>query len=295
MKVLITGAGGYIGTALTDHLEDDYELRLSDLPEVETDHEFVQADVRDPEAVEPLVEGVDAVVHTPAWHGVHTDEHTDREFWELNVEGTFNVIEAAASAGVDHAVWLSSQAWYGGVESKYPFTKVVGESTVEYFTSTSEGFSAVAVRPAAVEDPTGAGPTPASNRKEFGEQLLRGVVSLRDVIGVTTAALEADSIEWGAYPAVRDDPYTLDELDAYREDPVGMLESYVPRAGELIDRYDLDLPAEINRCGSADDATMAPSREDLGYGGRDTFVSFLEALADHDDRGDAEAWLRTDL
>jgi len=295
MKILITGAGGYIGSALTDHLDDRHDLRLSDQPVLETDHEFVQADVRDPDAVRPAVEGVDAVVHTPAWHGVHTDDHSDREFWELNVEGTFNVLEAATRAGVEHAVWLSSQAWYGGLDGIYPFTKVVGEETVEYLTNAHDEFSAVAIRPAAVEDPTGAGPTPVTDRKGFGESLLRGVVSLRDVVSVTTAALETDSVEWGAYPALRDDPYTVDELAAYREDPVGVLESYVPRAGELVDRYDLDLPDEINRCGSADGATMAPSREDLGHEGSDTFVTFLDALATHDKRGDAEGWLATDL
>ena len=295
MRVLITGAGGYVGNALTANLADQHELRLSDLQRLETSHQFVQADVRDPDGVREAVRGVDAIVHTPAWHGIHTDERSDREFWELNVQGTFNVLDAAVEHGVEHVVWLSSQAWYGGVEGKYSFTKFVGEATCEYFANAHEEFSAIAIRPAAIDDPHGGGPTPATNRKTFAERLLRNIVSLRDVVGVTTAALETTSIDWGAYPALRDDPYTLDELEAWKDDPIDVLEEYVPRAGELVEQYDLDLPTKINRCGGHGEATMASSRDDLGYESQDTFVSFLEALAVHDERGDADAWLTNDL
>lgn len=294
MRVLVTGASGYIGTALTDHLGDRHDLRLSDVNSVETPHEFVEADVRDPQAVRAAVEGVDAIVHTPAWHGIHVEERTEREFWELNVEGTFNVFDAAVDAGVDHVVWLSSQAWYGGTSDRYCFTKVLGEETCEYFADAHD-LSAVAIRPAAVDDPHGGGPTQVSNRKEFGEHLAGQVVSLRDVVGVTTAALETTAIDWGAYPALRNDPYTLDEVDAWADDPISVLESYVPRAGELVERYDLDLPEALNRCGGHGDATMAPSRDDLGYEGEDTFVTFLRELDTYDERGNADAWLTNDL
>ena len=49
MRTLITGAGGSLGTALAPELADDHELRLSDVEKLETDHEFVRADVRNPE------------------------------------------------------------------------------------------------------------------------------------------------------------------------------------------------------------------------------------------------------
>jgi NAD(P)-dependent dehydrogenase (short-subunit alcohol dehydrogenase family) len=294
MRVLITGASGYIATALTDRLADDHELVLSDLEPMETPHEFVQADVREPAALREAVEGVDAVVHTPAWHGVHVEERTEREFWEVNVEGTFNLFDAAAQAGVDHVVWLSSQAWYGGTHDRYCFTKVVGEQTCEYFADAHD-MRVLAIRPAAVDDPHGGGPTGVETRKEFGEALAGQIVSRRDVVGVTETALNTTSIEWGAYPALRSDPFTRDDAAAWEDDPVAVLESYVPRAGELLDRYDLDVPEELNRCGGHEGATMAPSGEDLGFEGRDTIVTFLESLAARDQAGEAEAWLANEL
>lgn len=288
MRVLITGAGGSLGTALAPALADDHDLRLSDVEELETDHEFVRADVRDPDQVREATDGVDAVVHTPAWHGVHVDSRTEREFWELNVDGTFNVLAAAVDDDVDGFVFVSSQAYHGGVNGKYAVTKLVGETTCEYFVRNHEGFSAVAVRPAAFAVHTG-------DRRTYGERLLRNAVDRRDVVGVIRAALEADGIDWGAYPAVRDDPYTEAELDRWAEDPIGVLENYVEGAGRLVETYDIDLPDEINPCGGHRETRMDATREELGYEAEYTFVRFLSELAAYDDRGEGEAWLAGEI
>jgi nucleoside-diphosphate-sugar epimerase len=283
MYVHVTGAGGSLGTALAPALADEHELRLSDVEELETDHEFVKADVRDPDQIREAAQGVDAIIHTPAWHGVHTDERTEREFWELNVDGTFNTFEAAVANDVSKVVFVSSQAALAGVGGKYAFTKLVGETVGEYF-ATNHDLSAISVRPAAFAVHTG-------NRKPYGERLLRNAVDRRDVVGITRAALENDTIEWGTYPAVRDDPYTEAELEQWTEDPIGVLENYVADAGRLVEKYDLDLPEEINPNGGFQQTTMDATREDLGYEANYTFVRFLEGLKEHDEQGDAEAWL----
>lgn len=288
MRVLITGAGGSLGTALAPALEAEYDLVLSDVEPVETDHEFVRCDVRDPAQVRAATEDVDAVVHTPAWHGVHTDERTEREFWELNVGGTFNALSAAVEHGVEKFVFLSSQAARAGIAGKYAFTKVVGEQTCEYAVRNHEEFSAVAVRPAAFAVHTG-------DRKRYGERLLRNAVDRRDVVGVVAAALETETVDWGVYPAVRDDPYTAAELERWSEDPIAVLENYVPEAGRLVATYDVDLPAEVNPNGGFSDTTMAATRTELGYDAQYDFVSFLEDLRDHDARGDAAEWLAGDV
>ena len=67
MDVLITGAHGTVGTAITDHLGDDdrYDFTLLDIENRAdaTPHRTVVADVRDYEAIRPHFEGQDAVVH----------------------------------------------------------------------------------------------------------------------------------------------------------------------------------------------------------------------------------------
>lgn len=283
MRVLITGAGGSLGRALAREIGDRHDLVCSDVEPLETAHEFVQVDVRNPEQVHDAAAGVDAIVHTPAWHGVHTDERSEREFWELNVDGTYNTFEAAAAAEVETVVFASSQAALAGAGGKYAFTKTVGETTAEYF-ARNHDLRAISVRPAAFAIHTG-------DRRTYGERLLRNAVDRRDVVGVTVAALENDAIEYGAYSAVRDDPYTDDELAQWEHDPVGVLENYVEDAGRLVDEYDIELADEINPNGGFPGSSMTEAKADLGYNPQYTFVSFLERLAEHDARGDAEAWL----
>src|SRR6266849_5897403 len=57
--------------------------------------------------------GCDLILHTPAWHGIHTRQRTEVDFWRLNVDGTFWIFQAAAHAGVKRLVFMSSLAWYG--------------------------------------------------------------------------------------------------------------------------------------------------------------------------------------
>ena len=92
MRVLITGAGGTLGVALGPMLADaGHEPALFDVRALETPYESVQGDVRAPEDVRAAVQGADFVVHTAAIHGIHLGTHSRRDFYDLNLTGTFNV------------------------------------------------------------------------------------------------------------------------------------------------------------------------------------------------------------
>lgn len=127
MDVLVTGAHGTVGTAITDHLADDdrYDFTLLDLdePEAEAEAEVpgeaVVADVRDYDDLRPHFAGQDAVVHLALMPG--TGGHTSRELgWNRaladNLEGINNVYEAAVDAGLDDIVFASSNHAVGLVE-----------------------------------------------------------------------------------------------------------------------------------------------------------------------------------
>ena len=92
--VLITGAAGLIGTGLRENFKGRYRLRLSDIrtPEdLRDDEEFVEVDLRDFDAVERVVDGVDAVVHM----GGIASEDTWEAIRDVNIDGTYNVLESA--------------------------------------------------------------------------------------------------------------------------------------------------------------------------------------------------------
>jgi nucleoside-diphosphate-sugar epimerase len=110
MHVLITGAAGFIGRHLTRALEASYELRLGDVQRID-DPRWISLDVTRPDQARRAVADVDAVVHLAIAAG-HEGEHEDDEFnqarFDVNVRGTFNLLRAAADAGVRRFVHTSS-------------------------------------------------------------------------------------------------------------------------------------------------------------------------------------------
>ncbi len=275
MRILITGARGNVGSGLVERLEGKHELRLSDVAPLQTGHEFVQMDVRDREAFIRAADAVDLIVHTPAWHGIHLRDHPETDFWDLNVDGTFNMFQAAVANRVPRVVWLSSQSVFSR-DNIYGLTKVVGEELCGFY-HRRHGIRCTLLRPADF--------TPYRDRKHYGERLLRGGVDRRDVVEITALAVENGTIECEAFPVMREDPFTSEDIQWWRDDPGAVLERYVPGARVLVERYNLDLPAEIAP------PNIILSKERLGYRPRFNFITFLQELADHDRCGTAPEWL----
>jgi len=127
MNVLITGAHGTVGTAITDHLGDDdrFDFTLLDIAEPngaydgEPPGEIVQADVRDYDAIRPHFEDQDAVVHLaliPGTAGPDSRELAWNEAQSANLEVLHNVVRSSAEAAVDSLVFASSNHAVGLVE-----------------------------------------------------------------------------------------------------------------------------------------------------------------------------------
>lgn len=275
MRILITGAGGNLGSGLVEHLETRHELRLSDAAALETNHEFVRMDVRDRDGFVRAAHGVDLIVHTPAWHGIHLREHSETDFWDLNVNGTFNMFQAAVANGVPRVVWLSSQSVFSR-DNIYGVTKVVGEELCGYY-NRARGIRCTILRPADF--------TPHRSRKHYGERLLRDGVDRRDVVDIAATAVENETIEYEALPVMREDPFTPEDVEQWADDPASVLERHLPGARTLVERYGLDLPDRITP------PDIGLSRERLGYRPRHNFITFLRELAERDREGNAVGWL----
>jgi nucleoside-diphosphate-sugar epimerase len=117
LTVAVTGASGTLGPALLSRLTQSDAVssirvlsrrRTAEMPE---SIDFRHVDVRDAEAVAEAVAGADVVVHMAyALYGVHPGEG---QLFATNVRGTLNVARAAAAAGAQRFVYVSSAAVYG--------------------------------------------------------------------------------------------------------------------------------------------------------------------------------------
>ena len=171
MKVLITGAGGFIGSHLVDsQLEKGFDVRAVDLHLDLLKHldnhprlEKISGDITDEKLVKQLVEGVDVVYHLAS---AHLDVSlSDEHYRHVNVDAAVCLVDAAMRAGVARFVHCSSVGVIGDVENPpadetsachptniYERTKLEGERAVLDF-SRRTGFPVVVMRPAWVYGP----------------------------------------------------------------------------------------------------------------------------------------------
>ena len=183
MKVLVTGASGVAGLAVCRLLKQDPSVvvRRADVgPPLGDDlreQEFMRCDTRTVEDARRAVAGVDAVIHLAAWHCAHNPPVSDATIWAVNVDGTFNVVEACRAEGVKGFVFASSMAFgWGGV---YSVSKVIGEDLCRMLhESTRMGVAMLRYHDFV--------PKPYLR---FGEMLLRNGVDARDVATATVASL----------------------------------------------------------------------------------------------------------
>lgn len=120
MKALITGAGGFVGTHLTEHLADNGDDVF------ETDQSTDGIDITDADQVARLLEKVrpEAIYHLAGWADVGGSWAAPTTAFRVNAEGTLNVLLAAVATGVERVLVVSSADVYGAVsEADLPITE----------------------------------------------------------------------------------------------------------------------------------------------------------------------------
>lgn len=122
MRVLVTGAAGFIGSHIAETMRAaGHEVRGLDslTPAVHNgrpDHvrgDLVVGDVRDPAAVDQALAGVDAVCHQAAMVGLGVDLSDLPMYADVNVTGTAVLLEAMGGHGIGRLVLASSMVVYG--------------------------------------------------------------------------------------------------------------------------------------------------------------------------------------
>jgi len=278
MRIFITGASGNVGRGIAPLLvAKGHEVVLHDVVKFETGGlELIQGDAQFGDGFERGCRGADVVVHLPAWHGIHWGAKTERDFWRLNVNGTFEMFQAVVAAGVTKVVFLSSIAWYGTYD-KYGFTKVLGEELCEYY-HRNHKVRIAKIRPANF--------TPWGDFLEYGRRFVGGGgVDREDVLDIVVRAVEAGDYDNEVFHAQRDNYLTAAERGQWGTDGSGalaVLEKHEPRVRELAELYDIGLRQV------PDEADVGNTKSKLGWSCGHTYLTFLKRLGDLHAKGGAE-------
>lgn len=160
MKTLITGGAGFIGSHLAELLiSQGHEVTVVDnltsgrLKNLQTisdcpEFNFIDADIRDVDALAPLFKDIDWVFHLAGLADIVPSIEMPAQYYSTNVTGTFNVLECARQAGVKRFLYAASSSSYGipdtyptpedaPIQPQYPYalTKYMGEELVLHWAS----------------------------------------------------------------------------------------------------------------------------------------------------------------
>lgn len=221
-RVLITGAGGFIGSHLVEEvvrrgakvkallhynaMRDRGNLSELD-PRIMREVEVAFGDITDPEYVSSVVEGTDTVFHLAALIAIPYSYVAPRNYVRVNIEGTLNVLEAVRRHGVARMIHTSTSEVYGTAQyvpideahplqgqSPYSASKIGADKLVEAYYRSFD-VPVVTVRPFNTYGP---------------RQSMRAFIPT-----VITQALERKVLRLGATTPVRDLTFVTDTAKGF--------------------------------------------------------------------------------
>jgi len=219
-NVLVTGAGGFIGSHLTERLvREGANTRamvrysssgrrgwLEESP-MKDGIEFVFGDLGDLESVRRAMAGCDVVFHLGALIAIPYSYLAPRSYVRTNVEGTLNVLQVARDSDLDRLVHTSTSEVYGSAryvpidenhplhgQSPYSATKIAADKLAESF-HLSFGVRVVTIRPFNTYGP---------------RQSARAVIPT-----IVSQALAGTDIRLGSVTPRRDFTFVADTVDGF--------------------------------------------------------------------------------
>lgn len=174
MKVLVTGADGFIGSHLSELLvEQGYDVRafviynsigswgwLDHSPKpIKDSLDIFAGDIRDPHGVKQAMKGCDAVLHLAALISIPYSYHSPDAYVDTNIKGTLNVLQAARELDLQRVIHTSTSEVYGTArsvpitedhplqgQSPYSASKIAADQ-LAYSFHASFGLPVITVRP----------------------------------------------------------------------------------------------------------------------------------------------------
>jgi nucleoside-diphosphate-sugar epimerase len=266
VNVLLTGSSGHIGSAVAERLiEAGVRVRGLDL---RAGHYTTGiGDIADADLVDRLMDGVDAVVHTAAWHAPHVGSVSETQFTRINVDATRGLLAAAASAGIRRFVLTSTTSVYGcttrtgppatwatealvpNPEDVYDVTKLAAEECCRE--AARGGLTTVVLRVSRC--------FPEPDPLVAFYRMFRGV-DRRDVADAHWLALTTPLGGASIFNISVEPPFQPGDADALWNDPWSVIDRRVTGVRAAFERRGWALPARIDRVYTIDSA-----KETLGY------------------------------
>ncbi len=196
-RILLTGGNGDLGRVLCPRLlaSGMAVLSLDPSGEASLGVYHVQGSILDRDLIRETLKNVDLVVHIAAWHGFHafTGSRSSEEFWDLNMTGTFNVLDACVATGTRKFVFISSSSVEEWPEI-YGVTKLLGEELCRSYAE-REGLQVLSLRPRAFIPWWNS--AVYTSKEEWARWFARGAVHINDVAEAVLLAcrtlLESDA------------------------------------------------------------------------------------------------------
>jgi len=218
--VLVTGAGGFIGSHLTEymttlgahtralvHYNSAGSWGLLDESPMKDDLEVIAGDIRDRESLRKAVKGVDVIFHLAALIAIPYSYQSPTSYVRTNVEGTLNVLQSALDNDVGLVIQTSTSEVYGTAryvpideahplhgQSPYSASKIGADKIAEAL-NLSYGLPVATIRPFNTYGP---------------RQSARAVIPT-----IITQALTRPQVKLGSLHPTRDLNFVMDTVEAF--------------------------------------------------------------------------------
>lgn len=299
MTILVTGSSGHLGEALVRTLRAERRevCGIDILPGAFTER---VGSITDRDFVRHCMQGVTAVLHTATLHKPHVATHSRQDFIDVNVTGTLNLLEEAATAGVSAFVYTSTTSVFGDAlvpppdqpaawvteeiipvpKNIYGVTKAAAEDLCQLF-ARNHSLGAIVLRTSRFfpeEDDNRAVRDGRADANVKANEFLHRRVDIEDVVSAHLLAIDHAPSGFAKYIISATTPFSRDDVVELRRDVPHVLRRYVPGFEAEYARRGWTMASTIDRI-----YVNARARAELGWQPRHDFRSLLARLQTDDD------------
>ncbi|MBS7563730.1 NAD(P)-dependent oxidoreductase [Mucilaginibacter sp. Bleaf8] len=274
MKVLVTGSAGKLGKAVVAKLRstNNVVVGVDLLPGATTD---LILDIKDKDEVKKACMGIDAIIHTAAIHGKHSDLNYPREaFIDTNIYGTLNLLNASVQQGVKKFLYISTTSIYGTAmvdpdqavwvnedlaaqpRDIYDITKQAAEQLCKDFFY-KEGLQTSVYRVGRF--------LPEAANLQANHRLYRGLDE-RDGAEALYLALQHHFQDFEIMNIASSSTFSKSDLKTLKDNPAAVILKLYPEAGAIYQANNWSFPESIDRV-----YVIEKAKKLLGYSPKFTF------------------------